>query len=255
MSVSFDFTGKSVLITGASSGIGQGVASAFAKAGADLTILSSTDSIYDAAAAMHGNVKAIKCDISDASAVTAALAGINRLDVLINNAGLEKPTPLSGTNPSGDATFERVIAINVNGTRNVTDSLINRISNQGRIIITSSIWGKTAVGGFSAYVASKHANIGLMRTWAQELGPRGICVNAICPGWVRTGPAMSSLGDLARTQGTSQESLLAEIMSAQAIDGLMTPEDMAETFMFLASEGGRNITGQAINVDRGEVMS
>lgn len=94
-----------------------------------------------------------------------------------------------------------------------------------------------------------------MRTWAQELGPRGICVNAICPGWVRTGPAMSSLGDLARTQGTSQESLLAEIMSAQAIDGLMTPEDMAETFMFLASEGGRNITGQAINVDRGEVMS
>ena len=66
---------------------------------------------------------------------------------------------------------------------------------------------------------------------------------------------MSSLGDLARTQGTSQESLLAEIMSAQAIDGLMTPEDMAETYMFLASEGGRNITGQAINVDRGEVMS
>lgn len=66
---------------------------------------------------------------------------------------------------------------------------------------------------------------------------------------------MSSLGDLARTQGTSQESLLAEIMSAQAVDGLMMPEDMAETYMFLASEGGRNITGQAINVDRGEVMS
>ena len=66
---------------------------------------------------------------------------------------------------------------------------------------------------------------------------------------------MSSLGDLARAQGTSEESLLAEIMSAQAIDGLMTPEDMADTYMFLASEGGRNITGQAINVDRGEVMS
>ena len=97
MSISFDFMGKSVLVTGASSGIGQGVASAFAKAGADLTILSSTDSIHDAAAAMHGNVKAIKCDISDASAVTAALAGIDRLDVLVNNAGLEKPTPLSGT--------------------------------------------------------------------------------------------------------------------------------------------------------------
>lgn len=255
MSVSFDFTGKSVLVTGASSGIGQGVASAFARAGADLTILSSTDSIHDAAAQMHGTVKAIKCDISDASAVTTALAGIERLDVLINNAGLEKPTPLSGTNPSGDTTFERVIAINVNGTRNVTDTLVNRIPDGGRIIITSSIWAKTAVGGFSAYVASKHANVGLMRTWAQELGPRGIRVNAICPGWVKTGPAMNSLGELARAGDTSEEELLAEIMSAQAIDGLMTPEDMADTYMFLASEGGRNITGQAINVDRGEVMS
>lgn len=255
MSVSFDFTGKSVLVTGASSGIGHGVASAFAQAGADLTILSSTDSIHDAAAQMHGNVKAIKCDISDASAVTAALAGIERLDVLINNAGLEKPTPLSGANPSGDATFERIIAINVNGTRNVTDTLINRISDGGRIIITSSIWAKTAVGGFSAYVASKHANVGLMRTWAQELGPRGIRVNAICPGWVKTGPAMNSLSDLARTGNTSEEKLLAEIISAQAIDGLMTPEDMADTYLFLASAGGRNITGQAINVDRGEVMS
>jgi 3-hydroxybutyrate dehydrogenase len=204
---------------------------------------------------MRGNVKAIKCDISDASAVTATLAGIERVDVLINNAGLEKPTPLSGTNPKGDVTFERVIAINVNGTRNVTDTLINRIPDGGRIIITSSIWAKTAVGGFSAYVASKHANVGLMRTWAQELGPRGIRVNAICPGWVKTGPAMASLGELAKASDTSEEALLAEIMSAQAIDGLMTPEDMADTYMFLASEGGRNITGQAINVDRGEVMS
>jgi 3-hydroxybutyrate dehydrogenase len=255
MTISFDFTGKSVLVTGASSGIGRGVASAFAKAGADLTILSSTDSIHEAAATMRGNVKAIKCDISDASAVTAALAGIERVDVLVNNAGLEKPTPLSGTNPTGDATFERVIAINVNGTRNVTDTLINRIPDGGRIIITSSIWAKTAVGGFSAYVASKHANVGLMRTWAQELGPRGIRVNAICPGWVKTGPAMASLGELAKASNTSEEALLAEIMSAQAIDGLMTPEDMADTYMFLASEGGRNITGQAINVDRGEVMS
>ena len=255
MSISFDFTSKSVLVTGASSGIGRGVAAAFAKAGADLTILSSTDIIHEAAATMRGNVKAIKCDISDASAVTAALAGIERVDVLVNNAGLEKPTPLSGTNPTGDATFERVIAINVNGTRNVTDTLINRIPDGGRIIITSSIWAKTAVGGFSAYVASKHANVGLMRTWAQELGPRGIRVNAICPGWVKTGQAMASLGELAKASDTSEEALLAEIMSAQAIDGLMTPEDMADTYMFLASEGGRNITGQAINVDRGEVMS
>lgn len=162
---------------------------------------------------------------------------------------------MSGNNPSSDLTFERIIAINVTGTRNVTDTLINRIPGGGRILITSSIWAKTAVGGFSAYVASKHANVGLMRTWAQELGTRGIRVNAICPGWVKTDPAMSSLRELAQTSNISEEKLLADIMSAQAIDGLMLPEDMANTYLFLASDGGSNITGQAINVDRGEVMS
>ena len=255
MSVSFDFSGTSVLVTGASSGIGYGVAMGFARAGADLTILSSSDAIFDAAKEMPGNVQAIKCDISDAAAVTQALAHIEKLDVLINNAGLERPTPLTGKNPDGNATFEQIVGINITGTQNVTDTLVNRISDGGRIIITASIWAKTAVGGFSAYVASKHANVGLMRTWAQELGPRGIRVNAVCPGWVKTGPAMNSLRELAETSGQSEEELLQEIVSAQAIDGLMEPADMAATYMFLASDGGANITGQAINVDRGEVMA
>ena len=255
MSVSFDFSGKSVLVTGASSGIGYGVAMGFAKAGADLTILSSSDAIFDAAKEMPGNVQAIKCDIADAAAVTQALAHIEKLDVLINNAGLERPTPLTGKNPDGNATFEQIVGINITGTQNVTDTLVNRINDGGRIIITASIWAKTAVGGFSAYVASKHANVGLMRTWAQEFGPRGIRVNAVCPGWVKTGPAMNSLRELAETSGQSEEELLQEIVSAQAIGGLMEPADMAATYMFLASDGGANITGQAINVDRGEVMA
>ncbi|MDE4140740.1 MULTISPECIES: SDR family NAD(P)-dependent oxidoreductase [Rhodobacterales] len=255
MSVSFDFSGTSVLVTGASSGIGYGVAMGFARAGADLTILSSSDAIFDAAKEMPGKVQAIKCDISDAAAVTQALAHIEKLDVLINNAGLERPTPLTGKNPEGNATFEQIVGINITGTQNVTDTLVNRISDGGRIIITASIWAKTAVGGFSAYVASKHANVGLMRTWAQELGPRGIRVNAVCPGWVKTGPAMNSLRELAETSGQSEEELLQEIVSAQAIGGLMEPADMAATYMFLASDGGANITGQAINVDRGEVMA
>ncbi|MEC9313079.1 MAG: SDR family NAD(P)-dependent oxidoreductase, partial [Pseudomonadota bacterium] len=127
MSVSFDFSGKSVLVTGASSGIGYGVAMGFAKAGADLTILSSSDAIFDAAKEMPGKVQAIKCDISDAAAVTQALAHIEKLDVLINNAGLERPTPLTGKNPEGNATFEQIVGINITGTQNVTDTLVNRI--------------------------------------------------------------------------------------------------------------------------------
>ncbi len=253
--VSFDFSGKSVLVTGASSGIGFGIATAFAEAGANLTILSETDAIHDAAAALPGDVRAIRCDISDAAMVTEALADIDRLDVLVNNAGLERPTPLTGQNPRGNETFERIMAINVTGTQNVTDTLVGRIADGGRIILTASIWSRTAVPGFSAYVASKHANLGLVRTWAQELGPRRICVNAVCPGWVKTGPAMNSLRELAESSGRSEDEVAGEVMAAQAIDGLMEPKDISGLYLFLASEGGANITGQAINIDRGEVMA
>ncbi|MBS0124503.1 SDR family NAD(P)-dependent oxidoreductase [Thetidibacter halocola] len=251
----FDFTGVNVLVTGASSGIGQGVATAFAQAGADLTILSEVDAIHDAAAAMPGKVRAIRCDISDAAAVTEALAGIDRVDVLVNNAGLERPTPLTGTNPDGDATFERIIAVNVTGTRNVTDALIGHIPDGGRIILTASIWSRIGVAGFSAYVASKHATLGLTRAWARELGPRRITVNAVCPGWVRTGPAMNSLREMAQASGRTEAEIAAEIMAAQAIDGLLEPADLAPLYLFLASQGAADITGQAMHLDRGEVMA
>lgn len=255
MSVTFDFSGKTVLITGASSGIGYGIARGFADAGAKLIILSETEAIFAAAESLPGQVRAIQCDIADAKMVTEALADVGQVDVLVNNAGLERPTPLTGRNSTGNETFERIVAINITGTQNVTDTLVNRIPDGGRIILTASIWARTAVPGFSAYVASKHALIGLARTWAQELGPRGIRVNAVCPGWVMTGPAMNSLRELSEASGRPEEEIMADVMSAQAIDGLMEPADMADIYMFLASSGGANITGQAINVDRGEVMS
>ena len=255
MSISFDFSGKSVLVTGASSGIGFAVAQGFAKAGADLTILSSTDKIFDAIKNFPSNVKAIKCDISKAEIVTKSLRHIKKLDILVNNAGLERPTPLTGENQNGNSVFERIVAINIIGTQNVTDTLVNRISEGGRIILTSSIWAKMAVPGFSAYTASKHANVGLMRTWAKELGSRRICVNAVCPGWIKTTPAMLSLKNLAEKNNKTEQEIETEISAAQALSGLMKPDEITDLYLFLASSGGDNITGQAINIDRGEVMS
>jgi 3-hydroxybutyrate dehydrogenase len=125
----------------------------------------------------------------------------------------------------------------------------------GRIVLTSSIWGRTAVGEFSAYCASKHANLGFMRSIAHELGPRGITVNAVCPGWVKTDAAMMSLANMSKRANRSEKDLLAEIVSAQVIGGLMEPEDMASLYMFLASDEAKDITGQAYELDRGEVMA
>jgi 3-hydroxybutyrate dehydrogenase len=257
MTATFDFSGKRVLVTGASRGIGYGVAEAFASAGAELTILAENPAQVGAAAKALSSVatspvRGIVCDIADRAAVAEALGALERLDVLVNNAGLELPTPLAAA--AVDETFERVIAINVAGTQNVTRALVSRIGDGGRIILTASIWGKTAVPGFSAYIASKHAMIGLARTWARELGPRRITVNAVCPGWVRTEASMRSLATMAEESGADPQALLDEIVGAQAIGGLMEPADVAGLYLFLASDAAANITGQAINIDRGEVM-
>ena len=94
----------------------------------------------------------------------------------------------------------------------------------------------------------------LTRSLAQELAPRLISVNAICPSWVHTQASMRSLAEMSRRSGRSEADLLAEITGAQALTGLMEPEDMADMYLFLASDAARNITGQAYTVDRGELM-
>lgn len=252
MRASFDYSGTRVLVTGASRGIGYGIAEGFAKAGADLTILAESEEVFAAASALGATP--ILCDISDRAALADALLGIESLDVLVNNAGMERPTPLNGPTPATDETFERVISVNVTGTQNVTRALVSRIRDRGRVILTSSIWGKTSVPEFSAYAASKHAMIGLARTWARELGPREITVNAVCPGWVKTDAAMASLGAMSRSTGRPEFELLGEVMAAQSIGGLMEPKDVAGLYLFLASDAAANITGQAISIDRGEIL-
>ena len=94
--------------------------------------------------------------------------------------------------------------------------------------------------------------IGLTKTWAKELGPRGITVNAVCPGWVKTESSMRSLSFVAATDRRPEDTVLAGILSVQALPGLMEPSDVAGPYLFLASEMAANITGQSIGVDRGE---
>ena len=128
-----------------------------------------------------------------------------------------------------------------------------KIPAGGRIISTSSVWGRVGEPLFGAYVASKHAIIGLTKSWARELGARGINVNAVAPGWVKTESALRSLTSMAARRQKQEQILLDEILAGQALPGLMEPEDMAGVYMLLASPYAANITGQTLGADRGEV--
>ncbi|MDE0305985.1 MAG: SDR family NAD(P)-dependent oxidoreductase [Albidovulum sp.] len=254
----FDFSGRNVLVTGASRGIGLSVAESFVETGARVTLLANDECVESAAASLserHGaDVGFMVCDIACSDKVERALDPIPNLDILVNNAGLELLTPVSDSSPETIAAFERIVSINVVGTYHVTRAALKKMKRGGRIVVTASMWGKTGVAEFGAYCASKHANIGFVRSLAKELGPLGISVNAVCPGWVRTRASMNSLAVMSDRQDRDEKSLLNEITSAQAFGGLMEPADMTETYLFLASDAADNITGQALTVDRGELL-
>ncbi len=244
-------TGRTVLITGSSRGIGNGIARAFAAAGADLHMLADDDGVF--AAAERIGARGHKADITRESELAAVAASIPHLDVLINNAGLERITPLDDQGAENEAVFRRVVEINVVGTFLATRAFLPKLSSGGRIINTASVWARVAEPLFGAYVASKHAVIGLTKTFAKELGPRGIAVNAVCPGWVRTEASLRSVTVLSARSGRSEDELLASYVAGQALPGLMEPDDVAGLYLFLASDLAANITGQSVGVDRGEV--
>ncbi|RVT81871.1 SDR family oxidoreductase [Rhodobacteraceae bacterium CCMM004] len=256
--VNEDLSGKRALITGANRGIGLGLAEGFLAAGADVAIAALEDDVAEVAGELsdrHGRaVAGHVCDISDLDQVRALAAEVGAVDILINNAGLEYITPISDPSERVDDTFRKIVEINVIGTFSVTRHMLPHIPEGGRIVNTSSMWGKTAVADFSAYCASKHAVIGLTRSLARELAPRRISVNAVCPGWVRTVASMRSLSFMSAQEGRTEADLLAEIVGAQALDGLMEPADMVAMYLFLAGPAADNITGQAFTVDRGELM-
>jgi NAD(P)-dependent dehydrogenase (short-subunit alcohol dehydrogenase family) len=249
--MSLGLDGKRVLITGASRGIGYGIAEAFVAAGAEVQIASEGEDIF-AAADLLG-VTGHRADIARQADVAAMIANAGALDVLINNAGLELVTPLDDLSETNETTFRRIIDINITGTFLTTRAALPVLNPGASIINTASSWGRVAEPLFTAYVASKHAIIGMTKTWAKELGPRGIRVNGVCPGWVRTVASMRSLGRMSERTGTPEDELLAQIVGVQALPGLMEPKDIVGPYLFLASDLAVNVTGQSLGADRGDV--
>ncbi len=254
-----DFSGRQILVTGASSGIGYAVAAGFARAKGEVAILSLDSGVHAAAerlGAIAGRpVRAFQCDIADRAQVERAIGSLSRIDVLVNNAGLEAVTPIDEPGRAVEDAFRRVFDVNVMGSYFVTREALPRMADGSRIVFTASTWAKYSIPRMSAYCASKHAVLGLVRSLAHELGGRRITVNAICPGWVRTDQSFRSVKVITEVSGRSIEQLTDDLLRVQAMPGLLEPDNVVGSYLFLASDLAKDITGQSLHVDRGEFMS
>ena len=252
--------GKTALITGATSGIGLGIAHALARQGANLVFNGIADAATIAtlnhAFQAHG-IKALyhpadMCNPAEIAAmIETAHAAFGRIDVLVNNAGIQHVANIEDFPP---ARWDAVIAINLSAAfHTIRLALPNmRQANWGRIINIASVHGLVASAQKSAYVAAKHGLIGLTKAVALETATTGVTCNAICPGWVLTPLVQQQIDDRAAAQhldiATAKRALLGE---KQPSLEFVTTEQLGALAVFLCSDAGAQIRGAAWNIDGG----
>ncbi len=241
--------GKTALITGAGGGIGRATAIAMARAGANVVVTDMRD-LADTVSGIEAEGSgafAIPADVSDAASVDALFADLKRrsrkLDVLVHCAGVIHEVPSLDAHIQD---FDRVIAVNLRGAFLVGREAIRQMlpHSSGRVVLLASDLSYEGRATFAAYVASKHAVLGLMRSWALEFAP-SILVNAICPGPIDT--------EMLDAENMSEEWRQRELDIPLRRYG--QPEEVAETAVFLAGPSAGFITGQGIGVNGGSVMA
>jgi 3-hydroxybutyrate dehydrogenase len=253
---------KVAVITGGGRGIGRAIAFAFARQGARIAVLARTLEQIESVSAQIASEFGVEtmhseCDVSIKESVEHAFLTVRehfgQIDILVNNSGIAESAPLARTS---DEMWDRHIAINLNGTFYCTRvALPSMIENGwGRVINIASIAGKTGAAYISAYTASKHGVLGLTRSVAMEVASRGVTVNAICPGYVETDMAKQAIENIMTKTAKSSEEARDILNRMSPQNRLITPEEVAALALLLASEEGRGINGQAINVDGGSVL-
>jgi 3-hydroxybutyrate dehydrogenase len=255
--------GRTALVTGSTSGIGLGLARAFASEGADIMLNGLGD-----AAAIEAVRRGMEADFGVRAAhhpadmtrpdeiaamVAATEEGFGAVDILVNNAGIQHTAPVESFPRER---WDAIIAINLSSNFHAIQAALPgmRRRDWGRIINIASVHGLVASVNKIAYVAAKHGVVGLTKVVALETANTGITCNAICPGWVLTALIQQQIDDMAAREGISASEATGRWTSAkQPSREFTTPEDLAALALFLCSPAGAKMRGAAINMDGGWV--
>lgn len=242
---------ETVIVTGASRGIGKACALAFGKSGANVIInytrsKEKAEELCEDISKLGGRALPFCADVADRKAVDEMIAfahsNFGSISILVNNAGIAEQIMFCDIT---EEKWDRMFNVDVKGVYNcIQAALPDMIHNKsGRIINISSMWGITGASCEVHYSAAKAAVIGMTKALAKELGPSGITVNAIAPGVIST-----------EMNGNISEEIMSELKEETPIGRIGTPEDIAETALFLASPKASFITGEVISVNGGFVI-
>ena len=250
------------IVSGAARGIGFGIAGALGRRGdrlilADLLFPKSPTGSDYAGKFAEGAIL-MRTDITQVDSVerlfTTAMEKYGRIDCLVNSSGINRPAPVQETS---DADWNAVMAVNLTGafllSRAVSGVMIKQ--GYGRIVHIGSTASHTAAAGLSAYAASKHGLVGLVRGMACDLARYGITVNAVCPGNNETEMLDTVIAERAKTQGVTPEEIRREIIKKTPVGRIGRPDDIAAAVLFLTSRKAEYITGQMLTVDGGRSLN
>jgi len=255
------FKGKTALITGSTSGIGLGMAKAFAAQGANVVLngFGPADEIHQVRTQLAGEhgvqVSYSPADMSKPSEIQAmvaeAIQQFGAVDILVNNAGIQH---VAAVESFPVEKWDAILAINLSSSFHTIRTALPRMREKGwgRIVNIASAHGLIASPFKSAYIAAKHGLVGLTKTVALETAGKGITCNAICPGWVLTPLVEKQIDDQARVHGMPREEVIPKvILERQPSKQFVKIEEVAATAVFLCTDGAASITGTSVSVDGG----